>query len=207
MAGDGLSAAGRGRKQVAIRSIQIEKRIPASLGNVIANYLDIEHLDFHSGLGGCQVVSETATAACLLIRSVFGPLQWRNLHFYEFRPPNVIINAIRSPVGPMVVQSEAEAQRTPDGRALTVVRVHARIDLVWWGRPFWPLLRAVLVKANRRILAEDLEILGARQQRFGDDVSGYLRSGQPLLFKDAFRRSFESDPHPRTAPREAPSDR
>lgn len=174
----------------AVRVLKLRKRIPASPGNVVANYLDVEHLDFHSGLGGCEVVSETSTTACLRIRSRVGPWAWSNIHYYEFRPPGEIINATTSPIGPMVVQSRVMADPADATGASSVVDVSLRVELAWWAIPFWPVLREMLRRTNRRILEEDLQILRLRQQRFGNAVADYLSVHHRILFAAAFRSAF-----------------
>ena len=71
----------------------ITKHVQASKGNVIANYLDLEHLDMHRGLRSCEVISETERAACFKLTSKIGPLSFTNVHYYEFRPPDQIVNS------------------------------------------------------------------------------------------------------------------
>jgi len=170
----------------------ITKQMTASRANVIANYLDLEHLDMHSGLGDCEVLSETEHCACFTLVSRIGPFRVRNLHYYEFRPPDTIVNAVRSPLGPMIVTSRV---REIDGGTPAVrceVDVRTEIDLPRWLYPFRKPLEWLLRRTNRVILEEDRGIFERRQRVLGNTVGDYLRKGQYLLFKDAFRASLES---------------
>jgi hypothetical protein len=65
----------------------LTKHLAASRGNVIANYLDLEHLDLHRGLGDCELLAEAERAACFALTSRIGPFRFRNVHYYEFVPP------------------------------------------------------------------------------------------------------------------------
>jgi len=164
----------------------ITKQMAASRANVIANYLDLEHLDMHSGLGDCEVLSETERCACFTLISSIGPFRVRNLHYYEFRPPDTIVNAVRSPLGPMIVTSTVREidGGTPD--------VRSEIDLPRGLHPFRKPLEWLLRRTNRVILEEDRGIFERRQRLLGNGVGDYLRGGQYLLFKDAFRASLEA---------------
>ena len=169
----------------------ITKNMAASRANVIANYLDLEHLDMHSGLGDCEVLSETERCACFTLVTRIGPLRVRNLHYYEFRPPDTIVNAVRSPLGPMIVTSRVReiGSGTPDVRC--EVDVCTEIDLSGALYPFRRPLEWLLRRTNRVILEEDRGIFERRQRLLGNAVGDYLRKGQYLLFKDAFRASME----------------
>ncbi len=170
----------------------ITKEVAASRANVIANYLDLEHLDMHRGLGDCEVLSETDRCACFTLVSKIGPLRVRNLHYYEFRAPDPIVNAVRSPLGPMVVTSTVREFDGGTPQVRSEVYVRTEIDLPAFLYPFRGLLEWVLRRTNRVILEEDRGILERRQRLLGDTVGDYLRKEQHLLFKDAFRASVES---------------
>ncbi len=170
--------------------LSITKHVACSRGNVIANYLDIEHLDMHSGLASCEVISETDRVACFTLISKVGPLRFKNVHYYEFRPPDQILNVVRSPLGPMKVVSTV---REIDGGTPEVrceVDVETEIDASPAMRPFRGLLERLLRRVNRRVLEEDRGILERRQRLFGSSVEDYLRDGQLLLFKEAFRSHY-----------------
>ncbi len=169
----------------------IVKHVRCSRANVIANYLDLEHMPAHSGLMACRVMSETGQAACFEITSKVGPLKIRNVHYYEFRPPNQIFHAVESPLGPMYVLSTVEefGSGTPDVRS--EVTVETTLDLPRLLFPARALVERLLRRLNRTVHVEDCAILERRQRLFGDDVSDYLRDEQPLLFKDRFRESVE----------------
>jgi hypothetical protein len=170
----------------------ITKKMAASRANVIANYLDLEHLDMHSGLGDCEVLSETEHCACFTLVSRIGPFRVRNLHYYEFRPPDTIVNAVRSPIGPMIVTSTVReiGSGTPD--VSCEVDVRTEIDLPKALYPFRRPLERLLRRTNRVILEEDRGIFERRQRLLGNAVGDYLRKDQYLLFKDAFRASLET---------------
>ncbi len=168
----------------------IVKHAATSCANVIANYLDLEHLDMHDNLASCEVLSESERAACFTLTSRVGPFRFRNVHYYEFRPPNQIVNVVKSPLGPMKVVStvrEIDAD-TPGVRC--EVDVETELDLPAALRPLGALLVRLLRRVNRRVLEEDREILERRQRLLGGSIEDYLRDGQFLLFKETFREHF-----------------
>jgi hypothetical protein len=168
----------------------ILKQIKASKSNVIANYLDLEHIPVHSGLRGCRVLTETDRAACFELLSRVGPFDVRNVHYFEFRPPDQIFHAVRSPLGPMYVVSTTRelASGTPD--------VHCEVEVVTtldMPRILWPvrgLVERLLRHLNDVVLREDLTILERRQALFGDWVGDYLHEQEVILFKDVFREHY-----------------
>lgn len=168
----------------------ITKHVACSKANVIANYLDLEHLDMHSGLGGCRLLSETDSAACFSLVSRIGPLRFRNVHYYELRGSDQIVNIVRSPLGPMRVVSTVRelGSGTPDVRC--EVDVETEIDLPGWLMPFRTPLEWLLRRVNQTVLREDREILERRQRLFGSGVDDYLRDEQYLLFKERFRAHY-----------------
>jgi hypothetical protein len=172
----------------------ITKHLACSRGNVIANYLDLEHLDMHRGLADCELLSEDERTACFTLRSKIGPFPFKNVHHYEFRPPDEIVNAIRSPFGPMKVVSTVREIRSDDSPVRCEVDVHTEIDLPFFVVPFRGLLEHLLRRVNREVLEEDREILERRQRLFGDTVDDYLRDGQFLLFKETFRKHYARRP-------------
>ena len=168
----------------------IVKKIAASKSNVIANYLDLEHMLVHSGLRACRVLTETERAACFELTSKVGPFNVRNVHYYEFRPPDQIFHAVKSPLGPMHVVSTVRefASGTPEVRC--DVEVVSAIELP---RALWPvrrLLERLLRHLNDIVLREDLTILERRQKLFGDWVGDYLHDQECMLFKDVFRQHY-----------------
>lgn len=164
----------------------ILKEVPASLPGVIANYLDLEHVPVHSGLRACQILGETDRAACFVLTSDVGPFRVRNVHYFEFRPPNQIMQVVKTPLGPMRVLSTA----TSLGPGKTDVLVDVEIDLPRWLYPFRALVERVARRLNRTVLDEDLTVLLRRERLFGDHIEDYLRPQQVMLFKDVFRQHY-----------------
>ncbi len=172
----------------------ITKHVACSRGNVIANYLDLEHLDLHRGLADCELLSESERAAGFTLRSRIGPFPFTNVHYYEFRPPDEIVNIVRSPLGPMKVVSTVREIRSADAPVRCEIDVDTEIDLPRFVAPFRGLLERILRRVNRQVLEEDREILERRQRLFGDTVDDYLRDGQFLLFKETFRKHYARHP-------------
>ncbi len=170
----------------------IVKHVKCSRANVIANYLDLEHMPAHSGLMACRVMSEADRAACFEITSKVGPFKIKNVHYYEFRPPNQIFHAVESPLGPMYVLSTVEEFGSGTAEVRSEVVVETTLDLPRLLYPARGLVERLLRRLNRTVHGEDCAILERRQRLFGDDVSDYLREEQCLLFKDLFRESVES---------------
>ena len=167
----------------------ILKRMQASLPVVIANYLDLEHIPVHSGLRGCDVLSETDRAACFVLTSQVGPFPVRNVHYFEFRPPNEIVHVVRTPLGPMRVVSTATDASGPDGPC-TEVLVDVEIDLPRLVFPFRGLLEWVLRRLNQKVLDEDMTVLLRRERLYGSWIENFLRPRQMILFKELFREHF-----------------
>ncbi len=180
-------------------SFTIVKRIPASRANVIANYLDLEHLPVHSGLAGCRVKSETEHAACFEMTTKVGPFRFRNVHYFEFRPPSEIFHAVKSPLGPMYVLSAVEeiGSGTPDVRCEVTVQTVIELPALLY--PARALVEKLLRRLNETVLREDRTILDRRQALLGDYVEDYLRDQQRILFKEVFRRHY-SRPGPPSDP-------
>ena len=168
----------------------IDKRVKASVSNVIANYLDLEHVVFHSGLGKCRVYSETDRAACFSLESKIGPFRFRNVHYFEFRPPNRIFQTVKSPLGPMRVLATAESASDDPADPQCVVHVDVELDLPWFVYPFRGLLRPILEKADHTVMVEDNLLIERRQRLFGDFIEDYLQPEHRILFKDLFRRHY-----------------
>lgn len=167
----------------------ILKRMEASLPEVIANYLDLEHIPVHSGLRGCEVLSETERTACFVLTSKVGPLPVRNVHYFEFRPPHQILHVVKSPLGPMRVLSTARDASGPEG-ACTEVEVDVEIELPRLVFPFRALVERVLRHLNRVVLDEDMTVLRRRERLFGPWIEDYLRPRQRILFKELFRQHY-----------------
>jgi len=165
----------------------IVKPVRASRSNVIANYLDLEHLSFHSGLSRCRVISETERTACFELTSKIGPLRVRNVHYYEFRPPAQIFHAIKSPLGPMYVTSTVVEFDSGTADVRCEVTVETTLELPRLLYPVREWIGRLLRRVNRTVLHEDLTILDRRHALFGDYVEDYLRDQQRILFKEAFR--------------------
>ncbi len=174
-------------------SFTLIKKIPASRSNVIANYLDLEHLPIHSGLAECRVMSETERAACFEMTTRVGPFRVQNVHYFEFRPPHQIFHAIKSPLGPMYVLSTVEEIGGGTREVRSEVKVETTIDLPRWVYPARFLVERLLRRLNEKVLREDRTILDRRQALVGDSVSDYLRDQQRILFKDLFRRYYAAD--------------
>ncbi len=177
----------------------IVKHVKCSRANVIANYLDLEHMPAHSGLMACRVMSEADRVACFEITSKVGPFKIRNVHYYEFRPPNQIFHAVESPLGPMYVLSTVEELDAGTENVRSEVTVETTLDMPWLLFPARGLVERLLRRLNRTVHGEDCAILERRQRLFGDDVSDYLREEQCLLFKDLFRESVSERERPKQA--------
>jgi len=168
----------------------IVKHVQCSAANVIANYLDLEHMPAHSGLMACRVMSEAERVACFEITSKVGPFRIRNVHYYEFRPPNQIFHAVESPLGPMYVLSTVEEHDGGTENVRSVVTVETTLDMPRLVYPFRGIVERLLRRLNQTVHREDCAILERRQRLFGEDVSDYLREEQCLLFKELFRKSL-----------------
>ena len=168
----------------------IVKHIASSRANVVANYLDLEHLPVHAGLKRCRVLSESERAACFEMISMIGPLPIRNVHYFEFRPPAQIFHAVRSPLGPMYVTSTVKEfdSGSPNVRCEVVVETTLELPRVLY--PARKLLEQLLRRLNARVLAEDETILERRQKLLGDNIDDYLRPEQFLLFKELFAEHY-----------------
>ena len=168
----------------------IDKRVKASVSNVIANYLDLEHVVFHPGLLNLEVYSETDRAACFALESKLGPFRFRNVHYFEFRPPNQIFQAIKSPLGPMRVLATAQAASGDQAEPECVVHVDVELDLPWFAYPFRGLLQPILERADHKVMVEDNLLIERRQRLFGDFIEDYLQPEHKILFKDLFRHHY-----------------
>ena len=147
----------------------IVKKIAASKSNVIANYLDLEHIPVHSGLRACRVLTETERAACFELTSKVGPFDVRNVHYFEFRPPDQIFHAVKSPLGPMHVVSTSRSSRpAPPGALRGRGRDDTQLPRVLW--PARSRVERLLRHLNDVVCREDLTILERRQALFGDWV-------------------------------------
>ncbi len=171
-------------------SFTIIKHVPAARSNVIANYLDLEHVPVHPGLAGCRVLSETDRTACFVMTSKVGPLRVRNLHYFEFRPPAQIFHAVKSPLGPMHVVSTVREFESGTEEVRCEVTVETTLDLPRWVYPARGLVEGLLRRLNATVLREDRTILDRRHALFGDSVEDYLREQQCMLFKDLFRQHY-----------------
>lgn len=183
----------------------IVKPIAASLSNVIANYLDIEHIPVHPNLTDVEILSETDTVVCFRMTSRILGIPVTNVHYFEYRPPHQVLQIIKSPLGPMVVLSTARELNSGTPQVLTEVTVETELDLPGWAWPLRHLLERILRASNQRVLDEDLQILLRRQARTGDYIEDYLRPGQPLMCKEAFRNAFSrrgsaTEPEPAAPP-------
>ena len=173
---------------------EILKHMDASLPQVIANYLDLEHIPVHSGLRGCEVLSETENTACFVLTSQVGPFAVKNVHHFEFRPPYEILHIVKTPLGPMRVVSTASV--SPRDPSSTEVLVDVEIDLSPWVYPFRALVERVLRHLNDVVLDEDMTVLRRRQELFGDSIEDYLRPRQVILFKELFRAHYSKASRP-----------
>lgn len=169
----------------------IEKPVPASVSNVVANYLDLDHVPSHSALSDCQVVSESDRVACFLLTSKIGPFRFRNAHYFEYRPPNQILQVVKTILGPMIVLATARPHAETNSDTLCLVEVNIELHLPGWAYPFRNLIRWLLMRADHVVLEEDNRILKRRQRLFGDNIDDYLHPENRMLFKDAFRKAFQ----------------
>jgi hypothetical protein len=168
----------------------IDKPVQASVSNVIANYLDLEHADFHPGLSKCRVYTETDRVACFSLESKIGPFRFRNVHYFEFRPPHQILQVVKSPLGPMRVLATAQSVSDDPAAAQTVVHVDVEIELPAVVYPFRGILRWILKRADHRVMLEDNSLIERRQRLFGDFIEDYLQPEHKILFKELFRQHY-----------------
>lgn len=173
----------------------IIKRMAASLPEVMANYLDLEHIPVHSGLRDCEVLSETDRAACFVLTSRVGPFPIRNVHYFEFRPPCEILHIVKTPLGPMRVVSTASEADAAAG-VCTEVRVDVEIDLPRLVYPFRALIERILRHLNQVVLDEDIVLLERREKLFGAWIEDYLQPRQVILFKELFRQHYSGTADP-----------
>jgi hypothetical protein len=173
-----------------IHSFTILKRMEASRSNVIANYLDLEHIPIHSGLANLALLAESERAACFRVDSKVLGFTTRNVHYFEFRPPDRVFQAVRTPLGPMTVLATVREFQGGSPEAWCEVAVDTALDLPIWAWPFRRLVERLLRRLNAKVLEEDLLILRRRRTLFGESVEDYLRDGQPLLFKPLFARHY-----------------
>ena len=168
----------------------IDKPVKASLSNVIANYLDLEHVVFHPGLSNCRVYSETERVACFALDSKIGPFRLRNVHYFEFRPPNQILQVVKTPIGPMRVLATAESRSDDAAAPRCVVHVDVELDVPWFVYPFRNLLVPLLRRTDHKVMVEDNLLIERRQRLFGDFIEDYLQPEHKMLFKELFRRHY-----------------
>lgn len=169
-----------------IHRFEIVKQVPASAANVIVNYFDLEHLEMHRAFRSVRVVHEGQTSACYLLRLRFLGLPLSSFTYYEFIPPNTIINAARAFFG--TVKTTSQITAVAEQPAQTNIHVQVEIDMPKWLYPLRALPEWALRRLNKQLFAEDLAIWSRRQTLFGDGVDDYLSDHNYLLFKQALRQ-------------------
>lgn len=167
---------------------QMKKYAATSASQVVANYLDIEHLRFHARttLKRLTLVSATERAACFFLTNKLGFLTLTTFNYYEYRPPNQFFQVAFSSIL-CVAHCSTIIEKEP-GKVEILVDVE--VQMPWILAPFRPLMEFLLRWQDRRIHEEDREILERRYKLRGAWIEDYLRPWQPLLFKEAFARAF-----------------
>ena len=117
-------------------------------------------------------------------------MKFRNIHYYEFRPPHQIFHAVESPLGPMYVLSTVEEFESGTSDIRSEVTVETTLDMPRLLYPLRGLVERLLRRINATVHREDCAILERRQALFGDTVEDYLRDEQCILFKEPFRQSY-----------------
>jgi hypothetical protein len=168
----------------------LETLLPGSASNAVANFLDTEHFTFHSILSRPSVLSETDRAACLRVDTTTWFWTTKTIHYLEYQPPCRFLQAVDTPAGPMRLTHDFKelGTGTPELRCEKTVRVELDLHPALW--PFRRLIEAALRKFSAQVLAEDALILERRKRLFGSYIEDYLRDGQYLMCKEAFRSAF-----------------
>lgn len=159
-----------------------------SISQVIANYLDIEHIFFHRNttLSRIEILSHTERSACFRLKSKKGFLTLTTINYYEYRPPNQIYQVVSAPF--FLLTHLSTVQEVKEGEVEVIVDVE--LDLPFFLYPFRKWIEKALRNQDQRIHEEDREILERRYSLVKEDVNDYLRDFQPLLFKEIFRAHF-----------------
>jgi hypothetical protein len=173
-----------------VHEFEIRKQIDASIGNVLANYLDIEHFYVHPNIVDIRVVSETPYACCLAMKSRILFLPISTVHYFEFRPPHQILQYSSTPLGPILTLATINEKISADGRKSCQINVQVKIDMPVWAYPLRKIVEMMLRRTNRNIFVEDMEILLRRERFFGDNIQDYLRPEQRLLCKEIFKKYY-----------------
>lgn len=166
----------------------MKKVARTSLSQVVANYLDIEHILYHSGttLRRIELISESERAGCFILVNKFGPISLTTFNYYEYRPPHQFFQVAHIPfltlrhLSTIVEREKGEVE----------VTVEVWLDLPLFLLPFKKIIEGFLRLQDRRIHEEDRNILERRYRLVGEDISDYLRPWQPLLFKKVFAETF-----------------
>jgi hypothetical protein len=168
--------------------LTIEKKAIGSMGNVIANYLDLEHVGYHPGLSDLHVFRESDKTACFSLNSRIGFWTFKNVHYFEYAPPNKIIQVVKTWLGPMKIESTVVDFFDTKGYSSVTVNVEIVTNSLWFffRKPLIYLLR----RSNERILMEDNKILARRAKIFGASIEDYLKPDIVLLFKKQFDAAF-----------------
>lgn len=172
-------------------SFVLKKYAHTTIGQVVANYLDIEHILFHTQttLRRIQLLSQTERSACFFLQSKLGPFSATTLNYYEFRPPNQFFQVAHSRWFTLAHLSTIEELKSGEVEVTVAVTLY----LPFWLYPFRKLIEALLRWQDRRIHEEDRRILERRYEIAGGWVGDYLRPWQPLLFKKEFAKFFGTE--------------
>ena len=173
---------------MAHHAFTIKKYARTSVSQVVANYLDIEHIIYHSNttLRRIELISQTERSCCFILVSKLGPISITTFNYYEYRPPNQFFQVAHSSL--LTLRHLSTIHEKAPGEVEVTVEVW--LDLPFFLAPFRSMLEWFLRWQDRRIHEEDRVILERRYSLVGDDVSDYLRPWQPLLFKEVFATFF-----------------
>jgi hypothetical protein len=178
-------------------SFKITKKAKASMGNVIINYFDLEHIAIHPDVVDINILAESDRACCYVLSSRMLGIPMHTLNYYEYLPPGQVVQVAKNWMGIICTDSRCTEHRNEEGTIeYSEVDITVTLWLKWWAYPLRRILERLLVRFNQKLLLEDLPILEGRQSQTGDYVLDYLRPEQPTLFKEMLQKSFSKDGKP-----------
>ncbi len=178
----------RDRPSSVIHRFTIDKIVPASLPQVVANYFDMEHLVIHSAIHNPKLTSSQPDEIEVQYTVGRWPARRTVRQTIRYNPPGDIIQVMSSPIGPVTAESKIAASDTDKAQCTICTRIS--LDLPIWAWPMRRMLEQIVRRANQKTLAEDLAILTRRQRLFGSGIDDYLAPAQPILFKDKLLATF-----------------
>lgn len=171
-------------------SFLIQKFFYASAANVIANYLDLDHVtSVHGAFASVQVLVEDRLHAQLEVKTLVGPFWLTHRSHYEYRPPFQVFQIMRSWFASVTALSCIH-ESDEGGRVFSEIKTQVQLELLWGFRFLSPLVAQRILKMDQILTEEDRVLLERRDRILGTTVQDYLHPQQPLLFKEEFRRQF-----------------